>query len=86
MKTNLKKTIMMHCNLCDSEDLFLNETESYAKCNSCGNEFLGGKNELLQLNSKRIELAQKEFGEMISDEIVKSLKDSFRGSKFIKFK
>ena len=85
MKNNFEKIVTLKCNHCGSTELFLNEIDSYGKCNSCGQEFSGGKNEILQLNSKRIELSKNELVKDVTDEFINSLKKSFKGNKFIKF-
>lgn len=43
------------CPRCHGNDFETNEDKSYARCKECGEEFLGGYNELVDLNRKMIE-------------------------------
>lgn len=90
MKSNYQKTITLECPSCTSQDITLNESKSHGICNSCGKEFPGGYDELVELNSMRINKIQetliKEVKVDVEKDIQKALKDAFRGNKFIKFK
>ncbi|MGK0447483.1 MAG: hypothetical protein ACJA2M_001257 [Polaribacter sp.] len=90
MKDSYNKSIQLRCIICGDRDFEFNEEKTWVKYNRCGKEYLGGYDELLELNQKNI---NQEFGETkkellkdMKDDISKMLKDSFKGNKNIKFK
>ena len=87
---NRKITVSLSCATCGAADFEFNEDKSYVKCNTCNREYLGGYDELVTFNQAKIdtvmEKTKQEVGEEIKAELTKSLKDAFRGKKFIKFK
>lgn len=86
MKNNLQKTITLECPSCKSQDIILSQAKSCGECNSCGRRFPGGYDELVRLNSDKIDEVKQQFANEAKKEIQKSLKDAFKGNKFIKFK
>ena len=80
-------TIKLRCATCGCEDHFeYNEDKSYVKCTFCNREYLGGIEELKELNSDVFEDAKKD----VQNDVTKHLQDVFRrefkGNKFVKFK
>lgn len=55
-----------------------------AKCVKCGRQI--SKDELIRENGENISEHAKEIGRDIADDLRKTLKDAFRGNKFIKIK
>ena len=90
MKDNYKVNVSLKSITCGAADFEFNEDKSYVKCNTCNREYLGGYDELVVFNSAQIneaiENTKQQIGEELKTEITKSLKDAFRGNKFIKFK
>lgn len=87
---NYGRNIRLKCATCGGEDFDSNEDKSHIKCTLCNREYLGGYDELVELNQKNIEenvsAMKNEVGEDLQKEISEMLKKTFRGSKFMKFK
>lgn len=86
------RSITLLCPTCGSTNFETqgepDETVAMTKCVSCGRET--SKADFIRENSENISEHVKEMGAEImkdgADELRKSLKEAFRGSKFIKIK
>jgi uncharacterized Zn finger protein (UPF0148 family) len=86
------RSVSLHCPTCGGGmfeyDQGVDETIELVKCASCGRETT--KDELIRENSENISEHAKEIGNEFvkdaADELRKSLKKAFRGSKYIKIK
>ena len=77
----------LKCATCRSDSHFsFNEDKSYIKCTNCNREYLGGYDELMQLNQETIDELKNEIAQDVKNEITQQLKEAFRGNKNIKFK
>lgn len=87
---NKKITVALVCATCGGADFDFNEDKTYVRCETCNREYLGGYDELVEFNQAKIDTAMEQTKEQVAEEVkeavTKSLKDVFRGSKFIKFK
>lgn len=76
----------LRCITCAGEDFEFNEDKSYVKCTTCGREYLGGYDELLQYNQDAqdevICRMKKDAEEMVRSEFEKA----FKGLKNITLK
>lgn len=73
----------LRCATCGSDDSFeYNEDKSYIKCIKCGREYLGGADELFDLNQGAIE----GVGEHIKEFMKKAMQDAFKGNKNVRIK
>lgn len=90
MKDSYNKSIQLRCITCGDSDFEFNEEKTWIKCNRCGKEYLGGYDELVELNqkniNKKLEEAKKEISNDLKGDITKMFKDAFNGNKNIKFK
>ncbi len=90
MKDSYSKSITLRCITCGGEDFEFNEDKSYIKCNLCNREYLGGYDELVELNeeaiTESIEVFQAEVTSDIEKDITDMFKKAFSGNKFIKIK
>ncbi|WP_321517945.1 hypothetical protein [uncultured Bacteroides sp.] len=90
MKDNYSKSIALRCITCGGEDFNFNEDRSYAKCNLCNREYLGGYDELVELNqeniSENVEAMKNEIQNDLQKELSDMFKDAFKGNKYVKFK
>lgn len=90
MKKNYDLTVQLRCPVCGSTDIDILEDKTYGKCNMCNREFLGGYDELVELNQAHIQDAvnakKEEMQKDLETEIRNMFKKAFRGNKFIKFK
>lgn len=90
MKENYRKSIQLRCGTCGGEDFNFNEDKSYVKCNLCNREYLGGYNELVELNQENINENVESMKSEVRDDLHKELSDmfknAFKGNKNIKFK
>lgn len=76
----------LRCITCAGEDFEFNEDKSYVKCTTCGREYLGGYEELLQYNQnvqdEVTNRMKKDAEEMVKTEFEKA----FKGLKNITLK
>lgn len=91
MKNNYGKSIRLRCEVCGSDsDFESNEDKTYIKCTKCNREYLGGYDELVELNRSlidaEIEATKQEVKEDLEKEIQNMLKKAFKGNKYIKIK
>ena len=91
MKKSYNKELSLRCVVCGSDDHFeYNEDKTYVKCTLCNKEYLGGYDELVEMNqamvAEEVENMKKEVAKDAKDEITKMLKDAFKGNKYISFK
>lgn len=85
MKTEY--SIKLCCVTCGCDDQFeFNEDKSYVKCTFCNREYLGGIEELQELNIEMLEEVKEQFRKDASKYIYDELKKAFKGNKYIKFK
>jgi DNA-directed RNA polymerase subunit RPC12/RpoP len=85
MKTNYTEKLI--CATCGSDSNFeFNEDKSYIKCTSCNREYLGGYDELLELNHETINKVKQQIAQEAKNEILNHLKDTFKDNKNIKIK
>lgn len=85
MKTEY--SIKLRCATCGCDDQFeFNEDKSYVKCTFCNREYLGGIEELQELNIETLNEVKEQFRKDASKYIYDELKKAFKGNKYIKFK
>ena len=90
MMKDYNRSILLRCVVCGSNsDFECNEDQSYIKCRKCNREYMGGYNELVELNKAYI---QDEISVMKDDvkqdfekRLRNSLRKSLKGNKYIKF-
>jgi hypothetical protein len=90
MMKDYNRSILLRCVVCGSNsDFECNEDQSYIKCRKCNREYMGGFNELVELNKAYI---QDEISVMKDDvkqdfekRLRNSLRKSLKGNKYIKF-
>lgn len=91
MKKSYDRSIQLRCVVCGSADDFeFNEDKTYIKCKKCNREYLGGYDELVELNQAHIQEELEEMKAEVKQDAEKYLRDSFekafKGNKYIKFK
>jgi len=91
MKKNYNKEMHLRCVVCGSDQHFeYNDDKSYVKCNLCNREYLGGYDELKEMNealiADGIEELKKEVGADIKQEISDMFRNAFKGCKNITIK
>jgi len=90
MKESYGKNIQLKCIACGDTEFEFNDDQSWVKCQRCGKEYSGGKDELIELNQSNIgdgiENMKSEVIEDLKKELSESLKNSFKGNNYIKFK
>jgi len=91
MKKDYNKSIRLRCVVCGSDsDFESNDDKTYIKCTKCNREYLGGYDELVELNQtmidEEIEATKQEIKEDLEKDIHDMLKKAFKGNKYIKFK
>ncbi len=85
MKT--KYTEKLTCATCGSDSHFeFNEDKSYIKCINCNREYLGGYNELLELNQDKILKVKQQIAQEAKSEILEHVKETLKNNKYIKIK
>jgi DNA-directed RNA polymerase subunit RPC12/RpoP len=90
MKDQYNANVQLQCVTCGGEQFSFNDDKTYVKCTTCNREYLNGYDELVELNQENInrnlQVLKQEVTVDFKIEINKSLKDAFRGNKYIKFK
>lgn len=90
MKDSYDKSIQLQCITCGETQFEYNDDKSWVKCNCCNREYLGGYNELLELNQENINQELTKTKEEIDKDLQKEMnqmfKKAFSGNKNIKFK
>jgi len=85
MKTNYTEKLI--CASCGSDSIFeFIEDKSYIKCTNCNREYLGGYDELLELNHETIDKVKQQIAQEAKNKILNHLKDTFKDNKNIKIK
>ncbi len=84
MKSSYDKSIQLKCITCGYTDFEFNEKKTWVKCNNCGKEYLGGYDELVELNnetiSKELDKTKDEIGKDLQKEMNEMLKKTFKGT------
>lgn len=91
MKKEYNKNIRLRCVVCGSDsDFESNEDKTYIKCTKCNREYLGGYDELVELNQalidEQIEATKQEVKENLEKDIHDMLIKAFKENKNIKIK
>lgn len=89
MKKSYSKSIQLRCVVCGSADDFVfNNDKTYIKCTKCNREYLGGYDELVELNRGRIdeeiEHTKEDIGRELQEELSDMLKKAFKGNRHFK--
>lgn len=80
-------TVKLRCATCGCEDHFeFNDDKSYVKCTMCNREYLGGIEELKELNEEAFDELKGQIADDAKSYIQDELRKAFKGNKFIKFK
>ena len=82
MKKDYSKSIRLRCVVCGSDsDFESNEDKTYIKCTKCNREYLGGYDELVELNQalidEEVEATKQEAKEDLEKKIHEMLKKAF---------
>ncbi len=79
--------VKLRCATCGCDDKFeYNGDKSYVRCTFCNREYLGGIEEIKDLNEEALAETAREIERDVSKHIQDEIKKAFQGSKFIKFK
>lgn len=79
--------VKLRCATCGCDDKFeFNDNKSYVKCTFCNREYLGGIEELKELNEEAFAEIKKEIKLDVAKHLQGEIKKAFKGNKFIKFK
>lgn len=80
-------TVKLRCATCGCDDHFeFNDDKSYVKCTMCNREYLGGIEELKELNEEAFDELKGQIADDAKSYIQDELRKAFKGNKFIKFK
>lgn len=90
MKDKYSIHVQLQCATCGAEQFDFNDDKSFVKCRTCNREYQNGYDELVEFNQERIAMEKEQITQEITNDlkkdITKSIKDAFRGNKFIKIK
>jgi len=77
MKTEYKEKLI--CSTCSSDSHFeFNEDKTYIKCINCNREYLGGYDELLELNQETINRVKQQIAQDAKNEIINHINNAFK--------
>ena len=80
-------TVKLRCATCGCDDHFeFNDDKSYVKCTMCNREYLGGIEELKELNEEAFDELKGQIADDAKSYIQDELRKAFKGNKCIKFK
>lgn len=80
-------TVKLRCATCGCDDHFeFNDDKSYVKCTMCNREYLGGIEELKELNEEAFDELKGQIADDAKSYIQDELRKAFKGNIFIKFK
>lgn len=90
MRKSYDRSISLRCVVCGSSEHFeYNDDKTYVKCTLCNREYLGGEDELIEMNeamiAEEVEAVKKEVAKDIEKDFRNMLKQTCRGNKYIKF-
>lgn len=91
MKKNYNRSISLRCIVCGSADHFeYNDDKTYVKCTLCNREYLGGQEELQEMNealiAEEVDAIKEEMSKDVEKELTDMFRQAFRGNKYIRFK
>lgn len=91
MRKEYNRSISLRCVVCGSADHFeYNDDKTYVKCTLCNREYLGGMEELQEMNeamiADEIESIKKDVAKDVEKEITEMFKNAVKGNKYITFK
>lgn len=79
MKDNYNRSVKLRCVCCGDDSSFThNEDSTYIKCEKCGREYLGGYDELVELNKELIDEAVEEAKNEVVQDIHDELNKIFK--------
>lgn len=79
--------IRLRCATCGCEDQFeFNDDKSYIKCTFCNREYIGGIEELKELNQEALDDVKEEIQKDAESYIKDQLKRAIKRNKHIKIK
>lgn len=79
MKSDYNKSIRLRCVVCGSDsDFEHNEDNSYVKCTRCNKEYLGGYDELVELNQEYIAEELDNIKAEVAKDLEKELSNSIK--------
>ena len=80
-------TVKLRCATCGCDDHFeFNDDKSYIKCTMCNREYLGGIEELKELNEEAFDELKGQIADDAKSYIQDEFRKAFKGNKFIKIK
>ena len=91
MKKKYERSISLRCVVCGSSDYFeYNDDKTYVKCTLCNREYLGGQQELQDMNeaviANEVNSLKKEFLKDAEKELTNMFRKVSSKNKFITFK
>lgn len=91
MRKEYNRSISLRCVVCGSADHFeYNDDKTYVMCTLCNREYLGGMEELQEMNeamiADEIESIKKDVAKDVEKEITEMFKNAVKGNKYITFK
>ncbi|RYF52009.1 MAG: hypothetical protein EOO38_01620 [Cytophagaceae bacterium] len=76
------RTVILNCPTCGGTQFELQDSADCTKCAGCGLEIT--KDALIEANDENVAAHVDEVKEQILSDLTKSIKDAFKGNKFIK--
>jgi len=86
MKDSYNRSVQLQCITCGDADFEFNEDKTWIKCKRCGREYIGGYDELVELNQNRISQTIDDFKNEIAKDIKDDIRNALKGNKYLKLK
>lgn len=81
LKNNYNKNVQLECATCGGQDFEFNDDKTYIKCNTCEREYLGGYDELVEYNQRKINQTLEDVKHKVKHDVEQAFKDMFKKFK-----
>lgn len=79
MRKKYDRSIPLRCVICGSAEHFeYNDDKSYVKCTLCNREYLGGEEELIEMNEAMIAEEVESIKEEVAKDVENEIRDMFK--------
>lgn len=81
LKNDYNRNVQLECATCGGQDFEFNDDKTYIKCNTCNREYLGGYDELIEYNQRKINQTLEDVKREVKHDVEQAFKDMFKKFK-----